>query len=178
MSELIVRRVRPEDAAAVCAALADPEVYGGLLQMPYPSEAMWRQRIEGGLKPEVQDLNLVAELGGQVVGMAGLHPTGTHARRAHVRMLGLWVHPAHQSQGVGTALMQALIDYADNWLGVLRLELGVYADNLKAQGLYEKCGFVREGVQRGYALRNGQFVDSVMMARWHPRPPRLTAPSP
>jgi putative acetyltransferase len=172
MSQLSVRRVRVEDAAAITLAVADPEVFGGLLQMPYPSEAMWRQRIEAGLKPDAPDLHLVAERDGQVVGMAGLHPAGSHPRRAHVRSLGLWVHPGHQAQGVGTALMQALLDYADNWLGALRLELGVYADNGRALRLYERCGFVREGLQRGYALRNGRFVDSILMARWHPSPPQ------
>lgn len=174
MSELLIRRVRVEDAADLCVGVAEPEVFGGLLQMPYPSEAIWRSRIEALLKPDSQDLQLVAERDGRVIGIAGLHPVGAHARRAHVRALGMWVHPQHQRQGVGYALLQAITDYADNWLGVLRLELGVYADNLKAQGLYEKCGFVREGLQRGYALRNGQFADSILMARWHPKPPTRT----
>jgi putative acetyltransferase len=48
--------------------------------------------------------------------------------------------------------MQALCDYADRWLGLLRLELGVYTDNLRAQALYRRFGFVEEGVQRAYAL--------------------------
>jgi RimJ/RimL family protein N-acetyltransferase len=54
---------------------------------------------------------------------------------------------------VGTELLQALVDYADNWLGLLRLELEVYADNHKAQALYRRFGFVEEGVHRCDTLR-------------------------
>ena len=41
-------------------------------------------------------------------------------RRRHVAMLGIAVAPEAQGQGVGTALMQAMCDYADRWLGLLR----------------------------------------------------------
>ena len=74
-------------------------------------------------------------------------------------------------QGVGTALMAALCEYADRWAGVLRLELNVYTDNLPAIALYRKFGFEVEGTHRGYALRDGVYVDSYSMARWHPNPP-------
>jgi putative acetyltransferase len=67
--------------------------------------------------------------------------------------------------------MDALLDYADNWGQVLRIELGVYADNARAIRLYERCGFQHEGRMRAYALRDGQYVDSLAMARLHPRPP-------
>jgi putative acetyltransferase len=81
-----------------------------------------------------------------------------------------------QGQGVGSALMAALIDWADNWARLLRLELTVYTDNPRAIALYRKFGFVREGTHRAYALRNGVFVDADCMARLHPSPPQLPTP--
>ena len=69
-------------------------------------------------------------------------------------------------------LMRSLCDYADNWLGLLRIELAVYADNLRAQSLYQRFGFVREGVHRCDAIRDGVFVDSWSMARLNPGPLR------
>ena len=83
--------------------------------------------------------------------------------------------PEAQGQGVGRRLMQALCDYADRWAQVLRMELQVYADNARAIALYESVGFVREGLHRGYALRDGAYVDSLSMARMHPNPPRIAA---
>ena len=46
-------------------------------------------------------------------------------------MIGISVAPEAQGQGVGTALMQAMCDYADRWMGVLRIELTVYVDNAR-----------------------------------------------
>jgi putative acetyltransferase len=88
-------------------------------------------------------------------------------------MIGISVAPAAQGQGVGSALMTALCDYADRWLGTLRIELNVYTDNEPAIALYRKFGFVIEGTSRGYALRDGQYVDSYTMARFHPNPPTI-----
>ena len=86
--------------------------------------------------------------------------------------LGLHVQPPWQRQGVGTLLMQSLCDYADNWLGLLRLELEVYTDKLKARALYKRFGFVEEGVHRCHALCDGVYVDSLSMARLNPVPLR------
>jgi putative acetyltransferase len=70
-----------------------------------------------------------------------------------------------QGRGVGSALMAAAIDLADNWLGFRRLELTVYVDNAAALALYRRFGFEVEGTLRQYALRAGAFVDAYTMAR-------------
>jgi putative acetyltransferase len=82
-----------------------------------------------------------------------------------------------QGQGVGSALMAALCDYADRWLGTLRIELTVYTDNEAALKLYRKFGFEIEGTMRGYAMRDGRYVDAYAMARFHPDPPRIAPAS-
>lgn len=168
---LTIRRSSPNDAAAVMQFMREPDVYAGLLQMPYPTEEIWRQRLTETSAPGKTDVSLVAELDGKVVGMAGLHPASLSLRRRHVMSLGISVAPTAQGKGVGKALMDALLDYADNWAQVLRIELGVYADNERAIRLYERCGFEHEGRMRGYAMRDGHYVDSLAMARMHPSPP-------
>jgi putative acetyltransferase len=75
------------------------------------------------------------------------------------------VHDDWQGKGVGSALLAACIDLADNWLNITRLYLEVYTDNEPAIRLYEKFGFEREGTLRKDAFRNGQYVDSYIMAR-------------
>lgn len=169
---LTLRRATPDDAPAIVSLMADPQVYGGLMQLPYPSEAQWRQRLEGSDNGGAE-LSLVAEREGSIVGSAGLHPVGAHVRRRHVAMIGISVRPDAQGQGVGTALMQALCDYADRWAHILRIELGVYTDNVRAIALYRRFGFEVEGTHKGYALRDGAFVDSHTMARLHPNPPKI-----
>jgi L-phenylalanine/L-methionine N-acetyltransferase len=170
---IVIRRARIDDAAAIAAMMDDPAVYTALMQMPYASVEAHRNRLTESLAPGKVDLLLVAELNGKLVGSSGLHPAGAALRRRHVMGLGISVVPEAQRQGVGTALMQAMCDYADRWMGVLRLELTVYVDNAAAIALYRKFGFETEGRHRGYALRDGRYVDAFAMARVHPGPPAI-----
>ena len=75
------------------------------------------------------------------------------------------VHDDWQGKGVGSALMNAALDMADNWLQYTRIELTVYVDNAAALAVYKKFGFEIEGTHKKYAFRNGEYVDSYSMAR-------------
>ena len=169
--KISIRRAGADDAAALARLMDDPVVYANLMQMPYASEEVHRARIADSLLPGKADLLLVAERDGKIVGSAGMHATGPALRRRHAVVIGLSVVSAAQRQGVGSALMQALCDYADRWMGALRIELTVYVDNAAAIALYRKFGFETEGRHRGYALRDGRYVDAFAMARLHPDPP-------
>jgi putative acetyltransferase len=155
-----VRAREPRDVEALTEILNCPGVYAGTLQLPYRSVESRRERM-------VQDANahhLVAEIDGRVVGALGLH-TDTSPRQRHVGSIGMMVHDDVQGQGVGSALMEAMIDLADNWLGLRRIELHVYTDNASAVHLYEKFGFEIEGTARQFAFRDGVYVDAYVMAR-------------
>ena len=175
--KLTLRRVKPADAAAIAEQFGDPDVFGGTLQLPFASEEMWTQRIAGMNPPAAgsNELVLAAVLGDKPVGLAGLHPVGPSVRRRHAMGLGITVAKASQGQGVGQALMAALLDYADNWAQILRIELTVYHDNVRAVRLYERHGFEHEGRLKAYGLRNGVFEDVLSMARLHPRQPMVRA---
>jgi putative acetyltransferase len=166
---LQVRSARVADADAFARMMSAPGVFPHLLQMPYGDADLWRQRLTETCAAGGTNLLLVAEADGEAVGSAGLHPSGPSPRRRHAMAIGIQVLPEWQGRGVGALLMQSLCDYADRWLGLLRLELTVYTDNLRAQRLYRRFGFVDEGVHRGYALRDGEYVDALSMARLAPR---------
>lgn len=152
----------------------DPAVYPGVMQLPYTDGVFHRERLTGQTGgPTNPDLHLVALHDGRIVGSAGLHAAATAIRRRHAMYFGMTVGGPWQGQGVGSLLLGAICEQADRWLGVLRLELTVYADNVHAIALYRKHGFELEGRMRGFALRDGQYVDALMMARLHPNPPRL-----
>ena len=170
---ITIRRATPADAPAYARIMGDPAVFPGLMQMPHASEESWRTRLVEGAAPGKIDLPLVAERGGEVIGTAGLHPVGPALRRRHAAVIGISVAREAQRQGVGSALMQAMCDYADRWMGVLRIELTVYVDNVAAIALYRKFGFETEGRFRGYAMRDGRYVDAFAMARIHPDPPSI-----
>jgi L-phenylalanine/L-methionine N-acetyltransferase len=69
----------------------------------------------------------------------------------------------------GFPILAEIVNLADKWLNVFRLELTVYATNERAIALYRKFGFETEGTHKAYALRDGRYVDSYSMARLRPK---------
>ena len=165
VEDLTIRRAEPDDCSALYDIFNCPKVYAGTLQLPYPSRELWRRRLS---EPEDGTYNLVAVVGERVVGMFGLHTFPNRPRRHHAGAVGMSVHDDWQGKGVGSALMRAGLDLADNWLGLTRLELEVYTDNEPAIRLYERFGFEREGTLRRYAFRDGRYVDAYVMSRLRP----------
>lgn len=157
-----VRRAEPSDYEAIARVLAGPKAVWGTLQLPFPSIEQWRKRLA---EPELGLYSLVACVENEVVGQLTLHTFPHSPRRKHVAQLGMAVRDDWQGKGVGTALMQAAVDFADQWLNVLRLELEVFVDNEPGIRLYKKFGFVVEGTKIRFAFRDGQYVDVHLMAR-------------
>jgi putative acetyltransferase len=157
---LIIRAREPEDCAAIAELISLPRVRWGTLRMPFTSREETRQWIAQTPAGNVQ---IVAVLDGRLVGTAGI--IASKGRRSHVGGIGMCVHDDFQRRGIGIAMLAALIDAADNWLNLRRLELTVYVDNAGAIALYEKFGFTIEGTRRQDAFRDGAFVDSYAMAR-------------
>jgi len=170
VTAIVVRRAEPDDAGGIVQTFRARGASAGTLQNPWPSVAQWKERLT--TNDPATNYIFVALANDEIVGNCGLHGN-KNPRRQHCWGVGMSVRDDWQGKGVGTKLMSTLIDLADNWLGALRLELTVYTDNAAAIALYKKFGFVVEGTQRAYALRDGALVDSLMMARLHPNPPRL-----
>lgn len=162
---LTIRRVEPSDHEALQKIFAGPKVIWGTLQLPFPSVEMWRKRLE---EAPNDVFGLVACAENEVVGQLSIHTSPNRPRRRHAAQIGMCVRDDFQGQGVGTALMQAATDMADNWLNLVRLELEVFTDNEPAVRLYKKCGFVIEGTLAQYAFRAGRYVDVYTMARFKP----------
>lgn len=102
-----------------------------------------------------------------IIGSAGLTVNANHRTR-HSGSIGIMIHKDYQSMGVGTALMKAIIDIADNWLMLIRIELTVFEDNERAIHLYEKFGFEKEGLKRLAGIRKGKYENEYLMARINP----------
>ena len=165
VESLTIRRAEPDDADALHEIFTASAVYAATLQLPYPSREYWRRRLTENIDSVY---NLVGLIEGRIVGMVGVDTFPNRPRRSHAGAIGICVHHDWQGKGVGKALMQAIVDFADNWLNLTRLELEVYADNQSAIRLYERFGFEVEGTLRQHALRDGQFVDSIVMGRLRP----------
>ena len=159
-AEVEIRPVRPDDDEAMYGLRRQPGSIDNTLAIPSIRIQETRGRI-ASLGPN--DHSFLAVVEGQVVGMAGLH-VGTGKLR-HTGSIGMSVHDRFQGQGIGRKLMAALLDVADNYLGLVRVELEVFTDNTRAIRLYERCGFEHEGRKRKHVWRHGEHQDVLIMGR-------------
>ena len=82
----------------------------------------------------------------------------------HSGRLGMGLMPLYRGRGLGARLLLSALERATAQ-GLDRIELEVYASNTRAIALYERAGFVREGVKRAARRLDGRVEDSVLMAR-------------
>ncbi len=155
-----LRPFQAGDIAALHAIAIHPQVFPTIATLP----TMTLNEATKLFTPNEYTHRYVAEVNGRVVG-SGAVVQHHRVRRAHSGKLNILVDPAFQGQGVGSKLMTALIDLADNWLGLLRLELEVLAHNEAAMGLYKKFGFEVEVESKGVMVGDGKLYDEVLMAR-------------
>ncbi|CAI8877553.1 MULTISPECIES: GNAT family N-acetyltransferase [Pseudomonas] len=158
---ITLERLNDSHVAGITELYRDPLVARQTLQMPFPSTETWHKRMATDNERVIQ---LVALHQGTVIGSLTLEQF-SRIRRSHVGNFGMGVAPAWQGKGVGSKLLAAALDIADNWMNLRRVELSVYADNAAAIGLYRKFGFEDEGLFRDYAVRDGAYVDTLSMAR-------------
>ncbi|CAB4700516.1 MAG: GNAT family N-acetyltransferase [Actinobacteria bacterium] len=161
-----VRTAEPRDADALVAlasAIAgEPE--GWLL-----SDARWRsvaaeRRYVRALRRHPDAGLFLATVGDTIVGRLSI-TRDAHPSSAHVADIGLMVAASHRRQGVATLLMGV----AEEWAGfasVTKLELHVFPHNSPAIALYEKLGYLEEGVRRRHYRRpDGTYADAILMAK-------------
>lgn len=161
--DILIRAMEPADLPALAEAWTQPLAMAGTLGLPYRSLEFFEKRHTSAGGPTA---HIVSVVDGRAVGSAAL--MRAEHRRVHTASIGIAVHDGYAGRGCGRALMAGLVELADDWLNIRRLELTVYADNVRAIALYERFGFAHEGRHRDYAWRAGAYVDAVAMARLRP----------
>ena len=166
MLNYTIRPIESPDARGLNELRRMPGVFENILG--HPGERLDRSEAHiAGLGPnDVQFVAVCPEKDGRelVIGSASLTVCAS-PRMRHVGSIGIMVHRDFQNQGVGRALMNSVIDMADNWLKLVGLELTVFEDNERAIHLYESLGFEKEGLIRMASIRNGVYVNEYGMSR-------------
>ncbi|GAA3825096.1 GNAT family protein [Streptomyces coacervatus] len=110
--------------------------------------------------PDRLDLAVTDPATGELLGEVVLYEWDPGARSCTFRTL---IGPRGRGRGVGTEATRLIIGYGFAQLGLHRIQLEAYAHNHRALRVYEKAGFVTEGVRREVEMREGEWVDEVVM---------------
>lgn len=159
-----IRAVTEQDAPELrdYAAALFRENLPGIFKRPEPTLDQELSYIRSHLDQPNSTL-LVAVDGGAIVGLAGLEG-GMLDEERHAATLAISVAKSHRGRGIGTALVEALIAWAPG-AGITRIQLWAWENNPGAIAMYERIGFVREGIARQAVVTKHQPVDVILMAR-------------
>lgn len=164
---IIIRPVEAKDAKDLHEIRIMKGVRENILGIASEPRSKTEQFVQSAGSPGSHEL--VAEFNGKVVGSIGMQVAGS-PRLSHGAGFGMMIHKDYQGKGIGSRLLEEMLDIADNWLMLKRVELTVFTDNERAIGLYQKFGFEFEGVKKFGAVRNGRYDDLYYMARYRNLP--------
>ncbi|MFJ5263757.1 GNAT family N-acetyltransferase [Streptomyces sp. NPDC088387] len=158
----VLRPFTAADADTVWEILQDPEVLRFTFE---PSSELSLDRVRSWYatrseQPDRLDLAVTDRATGEVVGEVVLNEWDPHRRGCNFRTL---MGPRGRGRGLGTEATRLIVGHGFEELGLHRISLEVYGDNPRARRVYEKVGFVVEGVRREASLRDGVWVDEVLM---------------
>jgi RimJ/RimL family protein N-acetyltransferase len=162
-----LRPARPTDGRALARLFAEVRKEGRWLittpgSVSEPSEAFWIAEMIRA----AEHLVLVAEADAEVVGNV-LVSVDRGVATEHIGVLSITIAHDWRDVGIGSEMVAAAQDWARE-RGLRKLSLGVFPDNERAVAVYEKRGFVREGLRRQQYRSGDLFRDEVLMA-WFPQ---------
>lgn len=134
----------------------------GIYHRATPTLEEEREFIRSHIEPENSAM-FVAEEDARIVGLIGLLARQL-AEERHTGEFGLSVAREYRGRGIGTALIEALVEWASEH-GITRIEAKSWANNPGSARLYKRMGFEEEGRARGAIIRDGELIDVVLLAR-------------
>ncbi|MGW7530186.1 GNAT family N-acetyltransferase [Streptomyces sp. NPDC054783] len=159
----VLRPFTEADADVRWEIMADPEV----LRFTYePSDELTLERVRSwygsrGTAPDRLDLAVTDTGTGELLGEVVLYEYDPAAGSCTFRTL---IGPRGRGRGLGTGATRLIVGYGFEQLGLHRVQLEVYGHNARARRVYEKAGFVVEGVRREVQRRDGEWADEVNMS--------------
>ena len=147
------------------------ELHYFTLPYAFPRSRKWLQARfipEPGPEPPSRvEMAIVRNTDSRLIGAIDIFDIEYIHGRASVGVV-LW-RPEDRRQGIGSDALRLATDTAFKKLRLRRLQATIFADNEVSLALFKKHGFEEEGVLRGYFLRNGEFVDTVLLSLVRPQ---------
>ena len=158
----VLRPFTEADVEAIWEIIQDPEVVRFTYEPGYEYTLDDLRPIYAAraTRPDRLDLAVTDRTTGELVGEVVLNEWNPHARSCNFRTL---MGPRGRDRGLGTEAIRLIVGHGFEQLGLHRIGLDVYGHNHRARRVYEKVGFVVEGARREAQLRDGVWVDEVIM---------------
>jgi RimJ/RimL family protein N-acetyltransferase len=184
----LLRPFTPDDIDAMGAVLADPDVNRLTGSVHTTAEATGRSPVHDDAtrrwyesraeQDDRLDLAIVDRATDRCVGEVVLNHWEAENQACSFRIL---VGPQGRDRGLGSEATRLVLRHAFTATDLHRVELGVYAFNPRARHVYERAGFVVEGVRRAALVFDGERIDEITMSvlrpEWEAAAGRVGGPS-
>lgn len=163
---VVLRAVERTDLARIQRWMNDPEILRRIYtyrHLSFDAEERWLQQMSESTSDFVFAIETRDGTGAAVhIGSCAIHRVDWKNRGC---MVGIVIGDERlRGQGLGTDAMRLLVRYAQQELGLHRVELEVYPFNQPAIRSYEKLGFRLDGTRRAATFREGRFQDVLLMS--------------
>lgn len=159
-----LRRWRESDLESLVRHADDAAIAANLREgFPHPYTAEHAAAWIGRAALQHPPCFFAIDVGGAAVGGIGVAPQDDVYRRSGE--IGYWLGRAFWNRGIATEAVRAMTEYAFRELDLVRVQTGVFEWNPASMRVLEKCGYLREGVQKRAAFKNGRFGDIVLYAK-------------
>ena len=168
-STIIIREATPADAAAMIDLVLNI-LSTSAYTLTTTAEFTYSEGEEAQFLQSYLDnpgsIFLVAELNGTLVGNLSF-TNGKKKREQHNGVIAMGIRDGYRGKGIGTFLLESLLDWARQNPLITKISLEVFLQNSHAINLYRNMGFMEEGrLRRGIRLEDGEYMDLVLMYKF------------
>ena len=157
----ILRTWTSDDAGSLVKHADNPRI-AAMMRDGFPSPYLSEDahRFISMATGTTKNIFLAIEVRGEAAGGIGIHPFADVKRRS--AEIGYWLSESLWKKGIVTDAVRALVPVAFNHYDIVRLEAGIFSNNLASMRVLEKCGFTREAVHKKAITKNGELLDEVI----------------
>ena len=130
----------------------------------YPRDIIKEQKLIADYNQSPNSILLVSEINSELIGNIDLSGS-KRSKMSHTAMIGMGIKEDWRNQGLGTYLIEAVIDWAKNYSDLELIWLDVYASNEAGLKLYKKTGFKVSGTIEGFFKEEDGYKGKVQMYR-------------
>lgn len=167
--------IRLSDKQAIVRHLNDRDVYERTLRIPFPYTAAcaddWLALVARIAEQQGRAVHwAIRDAAENLIGACGFD--GFQVGQSHQAEIGYWLGKPYWGRGIMSAVVERLCQYAFQEFGLVKIIAHVFAPNLASARVLEKCGFQPEGFLRKHVVKDGQFLDARLFARFKSESPR------
>jgi UDP-4-amino-4,6-dideoxy-N-acetyl-beta-L-altrosamine N-acetyltransferase len=160
---IILREIEEEDLDLIVKWRNDPEILKWLFSYLHLSKVKQRKWYEKYLDDATQQTFIIeVKEEKTLIGTIGLTDIDYKNQKGELTII--IGEKEYWGKGLGEESLKLLVKFAFNEMNLRKIKALVFSDNEVAIKLYEKCGFVKEGVLQEEIFKNGAFKDVILMS--------------